>query len=327
LLLLTALLDQIQKTWRSSEDRVGQFREARVAFDIITKNVSQASLNTYWDYHYDPSTNTPDYYERRSELHFRTFKADEIQGQIPGATTTTHALFFQAPLGFSVKYRNLNNLFNGRGYFVAFTDDTQFRPKFIDAEPKYRFRLMEFRPPAEENQVFSDGLEEREQGRTVVFDNWWKHTGSTVGSSPFFDHVHPLAENIIALIISPRDTLEESGGDRRNTYSEIAPNYEYDSNEHSNPKYIQQIPPLVRVTMVAIDETAGVRLEQQYGGDIPPIVNTSLFSNTTRYDDDIAELSEDLAEQGIGYKVFSTIVMLRSSRWSTYEIEGAGGTP
>ena len=53
LLLLAQLLDQVQQAWRYSEGRVSQFREARVAFDIITKNLSQASLNTYWDYEYD----------------------------------------------------------------------------------------------------------------------------------------------------------------------------------------------------------------------------------------------------------------------------------
>ncbi|MEQ1840764.1 MAG: prepilin-type N-terminal cleavage/methylation domain-containing protein, partial [Verrucomicrobiales bacterium] len=49
MLMMTVLLDQVQKSWRYSESRISQFREARVAFDLMTKNIGQASLNTYWD--------------------------------------------------------------------------------------------------------------------------------------------------------------------------------------------------------------------------------------------------------------------------------------
>ena len=46
MLMMTVLLDQIQKSWRFSESRISQFREARVAFDLMAKNVGQGSLNT-----------------------------------------------------------------------------------------------------------------------------------------------------------------------------------------------------------------------------------------------------------------------------------------
>ena len=49
LLMLTELLNQVQRTWTFSENRISQFREARVGFDIITKNLSQSTLNAYYD--------------------------------------------------------------------------------------------------------------------------------------------------------------------------------------------------------------------------------------------------------------------------------------
>lgn len=51
-LLLVAMIsmtDQVQKTYRSTVGKAEQFREARVAFESITRRLSQATLNTYWD--------------------------------------------------------------------------------------------------------------------------------------------------------------------------------------------------------------------------------------------------------------------------------------
>ena len=51
LLLISAqVIGQVQSTWSASNARVSQFREARTAFDILTRNLGQATLNTYIDY-------------------------------------------------------------------------------------------------------------------------------------------------------------------------------------------------------------------------------------------------------------------------------------
>ena len=80
LLLISAeVIGTVQTTWTSTNARVSQFREARTAFDIITRNLSQATLNTYLDYdnNYltaaDPAaatTTAPTRYERKSDLRF-----------------------------------------------------------------------------------------------------------------------------------------------------------------------------------------------------------------------------------------------------------------
>ncbi len=326
MLMLTVLLDQVQQSWRFAETRISQFREARVAFDLIAKNIGQASLNTYWDLKLDEEGQVDGYF-RTSELHF--ISIDRAATALPATATQEpvgQAVFFQAPLGFSTRYRNLNNLFNGRGYFVAFGSDDRFKPSFVDSPPRYRYRLMEFRPPAEANQVFQDGQDEREAGEPQVFDQWYKQTLS-VGDGKFEDHLNPLAENIVALIVSPRDELEDPNSSRGETYSEIAPNYRYNSNDQeqggsggdSFSAYSQQVPPLVRLTLVAIDETTAVRHEN--GSGKPQVIENALqglFAQTENYDKDVETLSERLHAEGsnVNHKVFSSLVLLRSAKWS-----------
>ncbi|MDF1826106.1 MAG: Verru_Chthon cassette protein C [Verrucomicrobiales bacterium] len=317
MLMMTVLLDQVQQSWRYSESRISQFREARVAFDLISKSISQASLNTYFDLDDKDGDGIFDQYYRTSELHFQTMEAARLTDVSGNQTPVGHAVFFQAPLGFSTNYRNLNNLFNGRGYFVAYGPDTRFRPAFIDSPPNYRFRLMEFRPPAESNQVFEDGALEREQGMPQEFTQWFKQSVPNVGdSADFEEHLNPLAKNILTLVVSPRDSPVSSSGGRDDNYSEIARYYSFDSND-SDPdfaSYSQQVPPLVRLTMVAIDEEAGSRFEE--GSSIPDLMPQGYFTDTAKYQSDIENLTDSLNEKRVNHKIFSTMVMLRSAKWS-----------
>ncbi len=338
MLILTILLDRVQQGWQQAESRIGQFREARVAFDVLTKNLSQASLNTYWDLKdEEPRDGLIDGYFRTSELQFINAKANDLSvsgGQIP----VGHGVFFQAPLGFSTGYRNLNNIFNGRGYVVTFGGNEKYRPSFIKGAQRYRFRLMEFRPPAEANQVFADGGKERLAGNPQEFRSWYtqktdvrnfalevdrraaegepRTNGDVPPQGNFEDHLNPLAENILTLVISPRDTLESTGSGRSDTYSSIASNYEYDSNDTSDDftQFAQQVPPVVRVTMVAIDEASAVQNEN--GSTMPDMIPDGLFQSTSKYEDDIKELTEALNAKRINHKVFSSMVMLRSAKWS-----------
>jgi len=314
LLMMTAVLSKIQDSWNFSEARIGEFREARVAFDLLSKNLSQATMNTYLDLKVDKN-NVPEGYEKTSELQFLTIPAKQITGT-SNFQLTGQALFFQAPLGFSTRFRNLNNLFNGRGYFVGYGDDQLFRPSFVKSAPKYRFRLIEFRPPAEANEVFEDGMEERLADQRQKFTKWFNQSG---GIGRFQDYLNPLAENIITLVVAPRDSLSEVGQKENDTYSEIAPGYQFNSNSDkaSFDKYSQQVPPLVRVTMVAIDEAAAVRLADRSGATMPALVSDSLFQNTRDYQKDVLALDQSLNDQKIKHKIFSTLVMLRSAKWST----------
>ena len=307
LLLLAQLLDSVQRAWNYSESRVSQFREARVAFDQIAKNLSQATLNTYWDYEYD-SNNIVKNYKRQSELHFVTLQGEDL-GSTKDGTILGHSIFFQAPLGFSNKYRNLNNLIVSRGYYLIFGSDERFKPSIVKAEPMHRFRIMEYRPPAEENQIYIDGDEERLRSQPPKYTKWYKDRLEKFSN--------PLAENIVAFVVSPRDTVEQTQESQTDTYSRIAKNYTFDSNEHTDRRFMQQVPPLVRITMVAIDDPSAIRLEGESGSGMPELVASSLFQDTSRFSDDLEQLKEDLTKKNVNHKVFSTMVAIRSAKWST----------
>lgn len=328
MLLMSELLNQVQKSWRFGEDRISQFREARVAFDLMTKNMSQATMNTYWDYEYDSDGFVRDY-RKRTELHFYNQEAESIEGQIGmSGKTNGHAIFFQAPLGDSYRYRNLNNLFNGRGYMVIHDSDEALRPSIVETE-KHRFRLMEFRPPAEFNQVFQDAIDELLQSESTfdvdqVFQSWWKHSLSEIDSNAFQDYLNPLAENIVLLVATPMDTLESTGGDRYKTGSRIAPSYIFDSNEPEILGTGQMVPPLMKVTMVAIDESSAVQLEEVFGSAKPDIIPRGLFKNSDDFTDDVTKLVEHFDELNredngykINFKIFSATVLLRAAKWVT----------
>ena len=333
MLLMTTLLDQVQRSWTFGENRISQFREARVAFDLMTKNMSQSSMNTYWDYEFDDDTNEIKKYRKRTELHFYSTEAEKIASRLGlSGRTSGHAVFFQAPLGYSVKYRNLNNLFNGRGYLVVHGSDAAFRPSFVDVD-RYRFRLMEFRPPAEFNQVFQDAIDELGDGNSgeQKFEDWWNQGLTAVGGGKFEDHLNPLAENIILLVATPMDSISSQGDDRYDTSSTIAPEYEFNSNEPVSQEFGQQVPPLIKVTMVAIDESTAVRLTEENGPAMPQIIPPNLFKRVNEFNSDVGKLIEYFNEHNrdsnqysrINYRVFSTVVMLRASKWVTKEPEAA----
>lgn len=318
LLLLSELLNQVQRTWTFSENRISQFREARVGFDLITKNMSQAALNTYWEADRDDENGGQvQRYKRHSELHFVTDQAQEMDLDVDGKVFT-HGLFFQAPLGFSEKYRNLSALYNARGYYVVFGHDERYKPTFVNAERKYRFRLMEYRPPAEENQVYNDGDEERyaSPAKDVVYDQWYNYQSD--------QFTHPLADNIVALVVSPRQSIADAGAAASNASDEIAPDYKFDSNE-APEKFRQQVPPLVHLTMVAIDESSAVRYENN--DTVPEQIASVIagkFRSVSSYESDIAAMEEAFRASKINYRVFSSMVAIRSSKWSTLDPAAIG---
>jgi uncharacterized protein (TIGR02599 family) len=154
-LLLVAMMsmtDQVQKTYRSTLGKAEQFREARVAFESITRRLSQATLNTYWDY---DSPTTPTKYLRQSELRFLSGNASGLlSGVTPAISSTTHAVFFQAPFGFTSNstYGGMESMVNTWGYFIEFGSDSVLRPDPVNTAGvpvKYRFRLYEMMEPSE----------------------------------------------------------------------------------------------------------------------------------------------------------------------------------
>lgn len=328
LLVISSMLEHVQRAWRQSTAKVSSFREARRAFDRITHALSQADLNPYLCYRYDGSSNpllppgkganeAPSGYVRYSELQFVTgLSSSGASPQLTGLAESLspgHAVFFQAPLGDSKDYRLPTSL-NGCGFYIKFGDDSALRPDYLAAlgkDPSFRYRLYEYRSPTERNRVYDPALK----------------TGSGVWYGDF-DQSAPLrsraiANNILMLVISPQ--LSPSDAETAKVApTSIAPAYTYDSLYGSTlPSRPQlstdyQLPPLVMITLVAMDEGSAINLQLDAGSNPPlqqELSQSSLFRNAARYAADMETLTGLLADRKVNFRVFTATVPIRSSKW------------
>jgi len=153
----------------STRKRIDTFQEARAGFEVMTRKISQATLNTYWDYangtvgtgtgapRPSPDANyanygtvsgtwSPTQYLRNSFLHFVAGQASVTTSGtgntiiVTSADTTSplvkmvgQAIFFQAPIGYSDTASNsvMPNMLNTCGYFLEYSSDNPDRPAFL----------------------------------------------------------------------------------------------------------------------------------------------------------------------------------------------------
>jgi uncharacterized protein (TIGR02599 family) len=315
-LLLVAMLsmtDQVQKTYRSTLGKAEQFREARVAFESITRRLSQATLNTYWDY---DSPTTPTKYLRQSELRFLSGNASTLFTGIAklddthSAVFSTHAVFFQAPFGFTSNstYGGMESMVNTWGYFIEFGSDKDLRPDPVNTarvREKYRFRLYEMMEPSESLSLY-------------------KYTGNSAASKTYKDKTwftdalnkpnrssRVLAENIVALIFRPLEPATPPNTDPIDLTKDT--NYTYDT-AGSVANIRNQLPPYIEVTMVAIDEVSARRLEN--GATPPDLGLTGLFQTASSYEADLETLRTNLTDRKINYRIFTANVSIQGAKWS-----------
>jgi len=305
MVVIFGLTQQAGNAWRSSSSKIEAFQDARAAFDLITEKLSQATLNTYYDYA-DASGNTrtdvlastgstqsfvPSSYRRFSDLHF-------ISGKSLIPSQVTHAIFFQTPAGYSASsvYQQMDTLLNACGFYVTFDKDSS-RPGFFSSIPsspaeRYRYRLFEFIQPSEELSVFASGT-----------GNAWFATPAASAYPPRAQ----IAENIIAMIVLPKSSDADGGS--------LAPGYEYDSRDKGSASTLNQLPPLVEVILVAIDEASAKRFAT---GATPPDLGVSgLFTDPARLEADLGVLEAGLVAKHVNYRIFRTTVPLRGSKWSS----------
>ena len=118
----------------------------------------------------------------------------------------------------------------------------------------------------------------------------------------------------------------------------LCPNYEYDSTVTSNeipplnpldpeinPK--NQLPPVIQVAMVALDESSAERLSSKYPGRTGlGFLTEGLFKRAERLEDDpnteepgdgdLHELEQRLISERAAYRIFSSNVSIRGAKWS-----------
>ena len=282
----------VSDIWKKSSDKVKSFQDARLAFDTITRSLSQATLNTYLDY---DDANNPKQYLRKSDLKFLIEQAGE--GQVPGTPGTGQAVFFQAPIGYSGRadYQRVSHLLNTCGFFVTYSPN-QALPTHVPITANFsRYRLMQLLVPTEQNTVFANnGF-----GWFTTYEN----------------QARAIADNVIALILRPQDPAQSANGAPTGPPNN---SFSYDSTRQAltipQPITANQLPPVIQVTMVAIDETSASRAVD-VSAKIAPMLQGK-FSDPARYDDDLKALTADLIREGVNYRVFTSAVPIRESKWT-----------
>ena len=398
LLMLVAMVNQTATIWRTTTTKVEQFRSARTAFESITRQLSQATINPYYDY----SLNKGGYkikYIRQSDLRFIAgacnglyVQPTDANGRIPIAGPG-HAFFFQAPIGFvsddpetinpvqdpsnrnktEYLYTGMDSLLNTWGYFIEYGSDYNYRPAFLNNSTnsfqsppeRYRYRLLEFMVPSDRIDIYKYTSNQNNSAYTT--HEWFTDflslpanppTSSSGGAGTTTTPTRPahlLAENIITLVVTPQLSAADQASLPAG-YS-LAPSYSYDSTQSNpllanspNDKYAletdpkNQLPPVVQVTMVAMDETSATRQAALAVNNQPPanldqilrsVFQTSPTSdaqsgvtaknynadlNTLQYGEADGKLSADktagLINNHIAYRIFTTNVSLRAAKWS-----------
>lgn len=309
LLMLLSTTGMATLAWKENASSIDSFQQARAAFSTVTRRLSQATLNSYRDY-YDVSAKNFTYpnlvpaqveYRYRSELHFISGAAvDLIPPTVPGTERPTHAVFFQAPLGYSSKQNApLRSLLNACGYYVEYGTDDPSRPDFVSARSAPRYRLYEMLQPSEDLSIYRYSI--------LSGAAWLKR----MNADSLAANSHVLAENIVALILLPQRRVDDSG---------IAPRYAYDSRAWQSGRTTlgeltqNQLPPLVQVTMVVVDE-ASARKQQEGGDRLKGLIDPALFQDAALYNRDMEQLQGKLKEN-FRYRCFQTTVSLAASTWS-----------
>lgn len=318
LVLAFSVFGQASGTWRRTDGRVKAFQSARLGFDLLTRHLGHATLNTYLDY-FDTNNRTlasygsnvpanfvPARYGRESQLQFVNAVAGISSpwgSTMPGTPNTGTAVFFQAPMGYTDErqsYGKLTRTLNACGFFVKFDTDESTLPDFTRAANpgKYRYRLMGLVAPTEKNMVF---------GGTAASDLQWFISQAT--------NAQVIGENIIALIVRPQDPQDP----------DLLTGYAYNSRDGASavdvngnqPVTANQLPPVMEVTLIAIDEASARRFDT--GSTEPPAITGTLsgrFTDAEKYEEDLQAVTEKLAALNIQYRVFQTAVPILETKWS-----------
>ena len=335
LVLLTQTVGSLRDTITRTTGAVGEFQEARGAFETMTRRLSQATLNTYNDLNPLSTSIGAANYVRASELRFITGNADALTG---GTNSSTDAVFFQAPLGFSSASANapLARLLNTCGYYIQWGSDAATTPPSPASRPsclpttvplRWRFRLFEMIEPSENLSIYNytSGPDQNKPKQSAS----WNYTGtqwfqSPLAASPVPAHV--LAENVILLallpMVAPQNAQYPPGGDKDGTSTDLTTNYNYDtsptvpsSGSAGSATAQNQLPPLVWVMMIAVDEKSFARYQATQGTNYPAALTMLQNGILTKADytdrmQDVTSVTNALRANNIAYRVFTTAVPL-----------------
>ena len=306
--LVVSLFSLVSRTGtilQHSHNEVGSYQSTRFAFNLVTRTLSQSRMNVYQGYN---SPTAPTGYVRQSDLNF------VIDGPQGTNFNQGNSIFFQAPLGRSANaaYAGLPSLLNSVGYYLVYGKDPSL-PSFLQPYDRYRFRLLQFLPPAEKMIVYTTT-------NTSWYTNYLPNLANPNDANT--SNVSVVANNVILFLCWPRLSKDEDSTGT-NLVQIKGGAYRYDSRYGATtvpmPVTVNQQPPMVQVTMVALDETSANRLPNT--STVPTAVSNALqglfgTASEINYQADLATLESRLVAARLDYRIFNSTVPLLEAKWS-----------
>ncbi len=185
---------------------------------------------------------------------------------------------------------------------MVFGDDSP-APSFAQVKPRYRYRLMNLLVPTENDRIYDN------TNSTALNYDWFNNYTST---SAF-----PVAENVIAVAVIP-EVPSDPNYTETISYNSLA-----NWTDKPQPPLANQLPPNLKIVMVAIDENSARRIEN--GSSAPDAISGPLqrFQSALQSDPSTDNLSKaldklgsDLADKKITYRIFTSKVPMRESKWT-----------
>jgi len=355
MVVLLRAVSGVAEVWKMSTGKISAFQNARSAFATMNRTLARATLNTYNDYvnaagayrtQANANTFTPVQFARASELHFLSGPA---AGIVPGGGTMENpgsAIFFQAPLGDTNDsgLESLNRSLNACGFYIQWGDvDDSLFPAWLQSlfATKKRFRLLQIVEPTEDLEVYN-ALAGGSYPAPVSGTSWLEAFKTPRDANQ--PRTRVLAEDVPLLVFRPRlapKDEEAAAAKVGSAYSAaslgsiLSPAYHYDSRAWQSgypsgrvtgEAWVElmrnQIPPIVDVAMVSVDRRSLARFDESADDESanePPAelqVPVGLFTESSKFEDDLATYSKQLSDAGIRHRVFRTSVEIQSAKWS-----------
>lgn len=350
MMVLLQMVGGVGEIWKTSAGKISAFQNARSAFSTVNRTLARATLNTYNDYinasgvyrtQANAETFSPTQFARASELHFLSGPAAQI---VPGGNAAKNpgsAVFFQAPLGDTenLALQSYNRMLNACGFYIQWGNvDDSLLPVWLQSlfAKNKRFRLVEIVEPTENLEVYN-AVAAGSYPALTSGTTWLNAFKAPRGANQ--PRARVLAEDVPLLVFRPRlapKAEEAAAAYLGSTYdaaalgSILSPAYHYDSRAWQSgypPGRVtgaprielmrNQIPPIVDVAMVSVDRRSLARFDQ--GSENPPAelqVPTGFFTDSSKFEEDLAAYSKQLSGARIRHRVFRTSVEIQSAKWS-----------
>lgn len=349
MLVVVEAMSRVQETWRMTNTQVREAQDARAALEAMSRTITRATLNGRWK---TDDASAPSLFLRDSDLHFVCGPCDALIG--PSSGTAGHAVFFQAPLGHSgpdertgtgvkAEYDTLPGVLNAWGYFVEFAEDPAALPSFIAgdrrslglAAKRHRFRLMEYRQPAHELDLFQmDGSDPPEskfsQLRSQNEIYQWFTTPLKQSGESTRRRCAVIADNVLAVIIEPQKVLAseaQTAGAAATLTSRDEDDYLYDTRRYQwdsgsavAASTRHRLPQALKLTVIVLDERDWDKLTEDQalrtGAELRNTV-AGLFHHPAGFTSDIGAVTGELNRRRMHHRVITTTIQMPAGRWTT----------